>query len=152
MPAHERLGVLGNLSRLVEALLGIIAASSAAPLAQAPSRAQDRQPKSSGDESSSTPGDGGSGEGPSEGQSPEGSPLIYVVRADLVYDGRRVAPPGIYYGRPALEHRFLGGAEHMASSDLLVEGCVACEETLAGAIGVWIRAHPRASKVELFYR
>jgi len=75
-----------------------------------------------------------------------------VVRADLVYDGRRVAPAGIYYGRPPLEHRFRGNAESLAHSDLIVEGCVACEETLAGAIGIWIRAHPRASKVDLFYR
>ena len=152
MPAHDRLGVLGNLSRLVEALLGIIAASSAAPLAQAPSRAQDRQPGSSGDESSSTPGDGGSGDGPSEGKSPEGSPLIYVVRADLVYDGKRVAPPGIFFGRPALEYRFVGGLPEQSNWSSLVEGGVACEETLAGAIGVWVRAHLRASKVELFYR
>ena len=148
MPAHDRLGVLGNLSRLLEALLGIIAASSAAPLAQAPSRAQEQQPRSPGDESSVTPGDGGSGEGPSEGQSPEGSPLIYVVRADLVYDGRRVAPPGIYYGWRTFEHHLLGDS----SWGDLEEGSVVRVETLEGAIQVWSRAHPAASKFQLYYR
>ena len=157
MPAHDRLGVLGNLPRLLEALLGIIAASSAAPLAQAqaPSRAQDRQPGSSGDEPSSTPGDGGSGEGPSEGQFPEGSPLMfYVVRGPQHRDGRRVAVPGIYYGRHALEHRFLGGdAEPItALSSLVEEGCVLCEKTIKGAVGVWSRAHSKAAKLDFFYR